>query len=689
MAAPTMRRLVSLLLATLGLLIGPALPVVPVPDAIAQETGTVRLTLLSTTPWNSTWHPTNQRELVVRFRAENLTSSPIGDLSIGVTLFDRLITRTAYEESLTTDPPIALDVETYTREDAIAPGGTRDFTVPFTLDSLGIDPDQSGVYPLKVDLRSGFTSLAAIRTPVVFLVREPEEPLRLSWTVVLHHPIAFGPDDVFASTELESSLAPGGRLASQIQALLGVLDQPLPPALDLAIAPLLLIQLQDMADGYRVAEGDGVREVPAGEGASALAERALGDLRTIAQSSTVRVSALPFSAAELPSLVAGGLSRDFIIQLERGRDVVADALGVVPTASVLRPPGAALDEDTLRELEGTGVATLVTGPSTVEPEPHPLGFAGPATASLGDGGLRAIVPDPNVSNLLQSGLPTLDPVRTAQAILGELASIWQEQPSEVRGIALVLSEDLSAPPAFFGALLRAVAEAPWLRPMHASEFVSAFVPEERSALTAPVPRRFSSFYIEELRKARRQVDTYRSMLVEPSTEPARLDTLLLLAESREYLSSPDGGMAFIDAVRSAVGTVFQAVTVDSVDEITLTSRTGAGVPVTVNNAADETLRVSVLLESPHLVSAASQDLELPPGESQSVTFRVDPRSTGRFEVRLTVVAPGGRLLFEDTLTLRSTVYNRIALAITIAAAIVLLALWVRRFLPRRAPKHAP
>jgi hypothetical protein len=505
---------------------------------------------------------------------------------------------------------------------------------------------------------------------------------------VLHHPIEFGPDDVFTSTDLETSLGEGGRLATQIQTLLGVVSQSPAPAVDLAVSPVLLLQLQRMAAGYRVVDGDDVRAVAAGDGASALARDALERLRTIAQATSVRVSALPFSTAELPSLVAAGLARDLGIQLERGRAVVADALSVTPSASVLRPPGAALDDDTLRELEGTGVATLVAGSSTVEPEPHPLGFAAPPIASLGDGTLRAIVPDPNVTNLLQSGLPTLDPVRTAQAVLGELASIWQEQPSEVRGIALVLPEDLTAPPAFFGALVRAVAGAPWLAPMHASEFAAMFAPEETSALTAPIPRRFNSLYIEELRRARRQVDTYRSMLVDPSEEPARLDTLLLLAESREYLSSPDDGMAFITAVRETVAGVFQAVTVDALEEITLTSRTGAGVPLTVNNAADEALRVSVLLESPYLVTATSRDLTLPPGESQDVTFLVDPRSTGRFQVRLSVIAPGGRVLGEPLeITVRSTAYNQIALIITIAAAVMLLALWVRRFL-RRSPKHA-
>jgi hypothetical protein len=38
---------------------------------------------------------------------------------------------------------------------------------------------------------------------------------------------------------------------------------------------------------------------------------------------------------------------------------------------------------------------------------------------------------------------------------------------------------------------------------------------------------------------------------------------------------------------------------------------------------------------------------------------------------------------ESTLIVRSTRYNRIALIITIGAALVLLLAWARRFLPRR------
>jgi Family of unknown function (DUF6049) len=680
MTAPTMRRLAFTFLALLGVLLA------PVPTVSAQEPPVVRLTLLEQTPWNSSFDETNARELFVRFRAENLGSVSIDDLAIGVTLYGRVLSRSAFEASLLADPAVTLKAETRPREGTIEPGQTRDFELTFLLDgSVGLDPDDTGIYPLKIDLRSGFTSLGAIRTPVVFLVREPVEPLRLSWTLVLHHPIEFGPDGQFTSTEMETALAPGGALGARIAALQELSTAPAQPAVDVAISPVLLTQLARMRDGYEVRVGDEVLAVEAGEGGALLAEETLDALHDdIAQAPNIRMSAMPFSAPELPSLVAGGLGRDLAIQIDRGRDVVEEMLTTTSVAGVLRPPGGALDDATLRELPGVGVSTLLVGPSTVETTPQPLGFAGPPAASLSESGsLRAVVPDPSVATLLQSGLASADPVRAAQVVLGEIASIWQERPGELRGIALVLSEDALLPASFFAPFTRRIAGAPWLTPMHAGEFATAFAPNEPSGLVAPSAGRFSSSYVDELKQARRHIATYRSMLVEPGTEPDRLETLLLFAESRQYLSSPDEGLAFIAGVRESVDAVFGAISVDSAEVITLTSSTGSGVPVTVRNDAEEALRVSVQLESVGLSDTPTVPLVLGPGDEQTITFRVDLVRTGRFEVRLRVVAPAGRLIQERTLVLRSTVYNRIALVITITAALVLLALWARRFLPRR------
>jgi Family of unknown function (DUF6049) len=176
--------------------------------------------------------------------------------------------------------------------------------------------------------------------------------------------------------------------------------------------------------------------------------------------------------------------------------------------------------------------------------------------------------------------------------------------------------------------------------------------------------------------------TLRSMLVTPSEDPDSYDALLLDAESRQFLSNPQQGLAFITAVRDAVGRTLGGITISAPGVITLTSSNGSTVPITVANRSDQALRVGVRLVSQHLRDEPSLQVELHPGESRLVTFVVDVRSTGRFTVDVQVVAPGGRPIEELAITVRSTVYNRVALLITIAAALVLVTLWARRLVAR-------
>jgi hypothetical protein len=70
-------------------------------------------------------------------------------------------------------------------------------------------------------------------------------------------------------------------------------------------------------------------------------------------------------------------------------------------------------------------------------------------------------------------------------------------------------------------------------------------------------------------------------------------------------------------------------------------------------------------------------------EDRSVVFRVQATGAGQMPVQVLVRAPNGRVLSDSTLVVRSTAFNRIALAITLAAALVLVALWTRRLVARR------
>jgi len=676
MGPPTMRRFAGLLLVAFALFL------LPVPQLRAQEPA-VRLTLVGQTPWNST----SDRTLEVKVRAQNLSDQSLTDLSIGWTLWQPVFTRTDFEESLTTDPEnaVAIGGDTIVQQGTIEPGGSRTFTVRLTLESDGISTTESLIYPLKIDLRTGFTSLAALRTPVIFLVRRPQTPLRVAWTFVLHEPVSFDPNGVFISPALEQDLAQGGRLAGEIRALLAMTEDRAQTPIDVAVSPVLLADLERMRAGYAVIDAGERRQVKAGTGGAAAAAQALVNLRQIVGSPEVELSALPFAAPNLPSLSFGGLSPDLTAQLERGRDSVATVLGRLPDPGLLRPPGSALDPASLDHVAARGVRLLIVDPATAPPASQPLGFAPPSTTllSTSSGPVTALVSDPSVGAMLRSELVAQDPVRAAQAVLGELAAIWLEQPGLDRGIAVTFPEDFDPSGAFFGQLVRGIASAPWLRKSTASTMAEAFPPTSETALAATIPVTFSRAYVDTIKQTRRRIETYRSMLVDKSIEPDRLDTMLLLAESGQFLVDQTAGFSFVGSAREQIGSVFGAVRPDTTQPITLTSSSGTGIPIRLTNGNQEPLRVSVRLVSPHLSGTPQSSMVLRADSTQTVNFDVELNTTGRFPVDVEVTSPSGRVISKDTLIVRSTAYNRFALLITIGAALLALLVWARRFVPRR------
>ena len=175
--------------------------------------------------------------------------------------------------------------------------------------------------------------------------------------------------------------------------------------------------------------------------------------------------------------------------------------------TILRPPGAALDDPTLRGLAADGIRTLIVGPTTVDLPEQPLGFAGPPTTSLGDGPLDGRSSPNRRATPSSDRWSSEDPVRAAQVLLGELATIWQEQPGETRGVALVFGEDAPLPGPFFPPIARSIATAPWLAPTVAGGFVATFPPTDASVLASPSFRRFPISYVASLKEARRRIET--------------------------------------------------------------------------------------------------------------------------------------------------------------------------------------
>jgi len=644
----------------------------------------VRMTLVSQTPWNTPKRST----LDVKVAVHNDGSDDLGNLALRATLWDALPNRSSYTLSLTEDVggPVAPAKETRLRDD-VPPGADLTFHLRLDIGFLEQQAVEARIYPLTVELLAGGETVAEIRTPAVFLPENPKTPLELVWTFVLGQPVTYSPDGTFHGRELERRLAKGGALRGEIEALAGLALGETTSPVDVALSPSLVDQLQRMQDGYTLVTGEGTEQVPKGEGGAADAADALARIKQVAAADGVELSALPYSSPDIPQLLASGLGKDLPAQLDLGRRAVQEGIGAETTDTVLRPPGSDVDSQTLSRLRAGGVKVLLLDDGPVEQPPQDRGFAPPATASFEAGGeasITAVAPDEGVQALISSPITEDDPRLAAQWVLGDLAAIWLEQPDESRSVAAIVSTEEELPGAFLTSFTRNVAAAPWLQTRTATAIADRFPAETgaarlRSSRPAPIPKD----YLGEINDARAMIDTFRSVLVDPdsTTLPSRLQRDLLLSEGSALVANEQLGLSWISSIRERIADRFAGLTPDTSQVVTLTSRRGV-IPLRIPNATGEQVHVLVRLVSSRLQFTGENPREVEP--PKTLTFSVATRTTGTFPVQVVVESPTGQPLTEATLVVRSTAYSRIALYITLGAVAVLVGLWLRRLLWKRA-----
>jgi hypothetical protein len=650
---------------------------VGVPAASAQQPD-VQIRLVGQTPWTSADRP----KLTITFDATNSGTQTIGSLSAGLSIGPPVRARILYEQTLANGPgPIPIRAETFPQTGVLAPGVTRRFRVAIDVSSIGdLSTVDSLVYPAQVGLLSASVPVATVNTAEINFVQAEEPPLFVSWWAEITAPVALDPTGTLADPRLETAIRQGGPMRSEVEALQRVATDPPNHPVSIAMEPAVLEQLSRMADGYATTSG---QTVPPGVGGASDAAKILADLRKAAGGRRTSVFPMPFAAPLLPSLMSNGLARDLDRQWALGDRTVSKTLGATPDATVMRPPGGALDDASVDALSARGVTTILGSPGTVFRKPQPNDFAPPPTVQLTTRTTRTdlVLPDPSVNAFLGNDAMLADPVRAAQAILGEIATIWREEPTKVRGIAIGLPAGLT--PGLWGPLLQRLAEAPFLHNVKPSTFAATFnVTGAQETLTQQSQAGFSHPYTTAIRQGHDQIASYRSMLTAPSALPDRLDRNLLYSEAGQYVGDEAAGRAWIDQVRGYVENVFASLGPNTSQTFTLTS-SGGRVPIRMGDPGPVPLTVVVRLQSSRF--------SFPGGDTKTVTlerrnqiveFGVRATASGQGVIRVIVQAPTGRLIDQGTLLVRSTAVSRIALIITAAAALGLAALWSRRLFRR-------
>jgi hypothetical protein len=713
------------LIATLIVLGAPAHPASAADPVLTAE-------LVDFRPWLG---PTNDLTATLRLTNHGSDPLPLSGLQIHVEVFAGPRHRTDLENQFEgrAGQTVWSDTE-YLSLPALAPGQSRDVQFDHQAPLSSITFFKTGAddraYPIRFTAGAGGFTAKSIDTHLLYFTEAQgvEHPLGLTLVIPLDSPTAFDAQGRETSRALEDALVGSGR----INRILSALEDPRHADVTVTVAPTgkFIDDLAIMASpaGFTRLIRSGSQLVPPTDPAAQAAAATIQRLGSLAARPGVRLLASPYSGAPLPGLISNGLGGDVKSQVDAGRAQLKAVLGFEPLAGWLLPSAGLLDEATLGQVAALGVRNVVVSPSSLRSVTPPLLTPGaqvvlkevpggrPKGQQDTSTSLGALVVDDVLSARLQSQAG-LNALQVRQRFLAESATILLEQPAHARSIAVLAPSDWDPDPRVINGVLDALAPAggsPWMTGSSPDAVVNAAsdtpvraVAQSVSDALPPSPGRD---YFDSLRSARSSLEDFTA-IGPPAVIVNELDRRLLVGEGSEWWgrgSTPDRGKAFARSVADGVKGEFAKIRAPKDQLIVLTNR-HATIPLALTSGTTYKVWVKVGLESDKLAfkdgvachssglpaQTTCLTLELKPG-AQTVPVKATANFTGSFHVQvdlLTNTAAPARIS-TGRLSIRSTAYNIVALALMAAAALFILLSWARSMARRRialqgAPAGAP
>ena len=638
------------------------------PGANAQVGGTSGLLRIAAiSPWVDKTHAFSLTAQIL-----NQTELTLDSVSLTVSVFGRVATRSQLRQALDGGTPTeALGSLPQPVAGSIAPGQQRTVTLTRPGTALIGSIAHTGVYPIQVTLRDSRGEETA-STAMPYFASAATNPLNVTWVVPISAPTVRPIDGTYSQPAIDSLGM--SELTQQLQAIAAR------PGANLTLAPdpSLLDTLSDLADGFELTSPTGTQRVLPGDVTARAASDLLDAFRRASQAAG-EIATVPYVPADLPSLAQNKMRGDALRQITLGRSITEQILHRSPALSILIPPGLAFDTTSASALAPLGISGLVIDPATLPQtptEPFQPGLFGPSRpVALGDGSLRALLPDKYLTERLAGHEQG---VLVAQSIIAETASSYLELPSFGSERVIVIDSPSLMAPTSLAAAIDGLSSAPWVRMRSATEALT-ILPSQGAVLPLPTFVRTDQPYLSGARAARTALSTLDSILIQPLPQSDEYDRNLLAAESSEWQADPSAGLRLARRVRTSVSNILSGIQVGSGRRVTLTSKSGS-VPVTIINRNPFSVRLRVHVESAKVgfPNGAAKITQIDPPNA-TVDFTVLARAAGSFPLDVRLETPDGiRLIGRGSVILRSSAVSAVALLVVAGSTVFLLLAWARR-----------
>lgn len=676
---------------------------------------------------------------------KNLGTTTVTGIQVRLKVGDRVTTRGGLHDA-DSDRPLTTSrnkASAVPDTSSLEPGGSSRFDIRTSVRNLELSG--LGVYPVDVEARGdagdGFHPLGLAPTWIPFFGGDPVQRTRVAVLWPLVDQPHQGTDATFQDDDLAASLSRSGRLgrllatghAAQTRqcdgpahfpdgstrpAQLGVPARCEPTPVTYAIDPDLLSAARTMTEPYKVRAKD---KTNGGTGQGAATEW----LALLKQELThSRLLALPYADPDVTALNrrpdGSGFHDDLSLAWLLRRDAISQTLGTTPLESVAWPPAGVVTRDASDFYAGNGAHALVLdstayGQPDSEPDRTPSARTALATSKLGKP-LEGLVTDDYLSQLVTGSLASeLGPRLAEQRFLAETAIIAAERPGQSRTLVIAPDRRGDVVVGAAAAAIQDLGRVPWLCPVSLAAVAAdnercagrpdAATPaaEDRGPLRTASTGELTPTYLSKVARDRARAGQLTdAVLAEKPQAPvadmkARLRRAVARAESSAWRSDPSAGTASERLLSDEVERLTKKVVVRG-GQVLLTSTKGS-IQVSLENtlAVPVQVKVRFTARTLGLLTAESGLVEVDPGHAVPVSVRAEAQKSGQFYVDAQIVDRNGYDFGQAltgqraTINVRSTRYGRLALAVTIGGAGVLLVAAgvriVRRALGRGAPSE--
>ncbi len=537
-------------------------------------------------------------------------------------------------------------------------GASTSVTLQATTRDLGLSVSHPGVYVIGL-LVAGLTGNghSVSQRPLTLLPWMPTSTARgLGLTTVwtLSAPPSRGVDGVFFNDSLAASLGIGGRLRTQLDDMRQV------PGAIWALDPLLIEDVQALANGARIGHGDAVRAATDVE--MQAASQWLKDLQSAVATGTL--AALPLADLDVRAALLLGQNAIVSSAVSTAAPRLGTALGETVTDTVVPIHSGTLSDKQWRYLDGLG-ATI----GLVDDSAYPAGQQQyTPTTALPVATFRGHV---LVVDSAASSAPIRPGTTPRQAFAAQLLMTYLEQPNSGRVITIAI------PPEWLGSTdtqLAPVLNASWLRHVSLTAARDAGS-EARGNVHVALTR------MQAMRNVNLQHALARErVLLELTADPAFAATIsdAVIGVLSRWWTARTAADAYAPDVTNQLTSLAGSVRVVTRGDIVFGGQKG-DVPVTIANGLPVPVDIGVRaagLPTVRVTPRPYTPIHLNAGKRVSVEIPTQVTGSGDAYLALQVVASDSRPIGAPVLlTVRSAAYARVAsyvVAVAFAALLLLI-----------------